>query len=151
MKRTNLRGAETGSSEAWRRTVCLSCPCGKAALMNGPPMDSIGPQLWMSIENVFHIKGRGTVVTGRLEGYGLLSVGDTLVCEGQHWPITAIEKFRAVLKTAEPGSNIGVLLRNGPPGSVLAGQTVQFLPSAAAGSDDKFATGGKKGLWRRRG
>jgi translation elongation factor EF-Tu-like GTPase len=44
-----------------------------------------GPGLWMTISDVFHIPGRGTVVTGQLEGYVPLNVGDSLVYDGASW------------------------------------------------------------------
>jgi translation elongation factor EF-Tu-like GTPase len=94
--------------------------------MTMPPGGLGGPDLWMTISDVFHIRGRGTVVTGQLEGHVPLNVGDTLVCDGASWEVGGIEKFRSVLTTAEPGSNIGVLLKNGPPGDVLRGRTVTF-------------------------
>lgn len=96
-----------------------------------PPMDSAEPQLWMTAVDVFHIKGRGTVVTGQLEGQGWLNVGDTLVCERDRWPVSAIEQFRGASAEAGPGANVGVLLRTGPPADVLRGKIVQFLPTSA--------------------
>ena len=72
------------------------------------------------------------MVTGQLQGSGQLNVGDTLMCDGMRWQISGIEQFRAVLTAALPGSNIGVLLSNGPPGSVLRGRMVQFEASAQA-------------------
>ena len=40
------------------------------------------PQLSMDVSDIFHIRGRGIVVTGQLEGDGELHIGDTLLCEG---------------------------------------------------------------------
>lgn len=94
--------------------------------MTYPPSDMGWAQLWMTVSDVFHIRGRGTVVTGMLEGNGLLSPGDTAVCDGMRWSVSAIEQFRAVLTAAEPGSQIGVLLGKGPAGDVLLGRTLQF-------------------------
>jgi len=88
------------------------------------------------------------VVTGLLEGNGDLRAGDALVCEGQHWPVTALEAFRASLQVAEPGSNIGVLLRNGPEADVLRGKLVQFVPSPRTVSRPSR---GRKGLSGKRG
>jgi translation elongation factor EF-Tu-like GTPase len=102
----------------------------------------------MNVGDVFHIKGRGTVVTGLLEGNGDLRVGDALVCEGQHWPVSAIEAFRATLQVAEPGLNIGVMLRTGPPGDVLRGRLVQFVPGP---KNLGPPPGLRKKRWRRGG
>ncbi len=118
--------------------------------MTMPPMEPIEPQLWMNVADVFFIKGRGTVVTGQLEGNGDLRVGDTLVCEGQHWPVTGIEAFRATLQTVEPGSNIGILLRNGPEADVLRGKLVQFVPSPGSSAQSAVGAGKKPRRWRGR-
>jgi elongation factor Tu len=116
---------------------------GPAAGPVGPPADASGPLLWMNVADVFHIKGRGTVVTGLLEGNGELRVGDILVCEGQHWPVSAIEQFRTTLPAAEPGTNLGIMLREGPVGDVLRGKTVQFVPGGRPGA------GPRRKRWRR--
>jgi translation elongation factor EF-Tu-like GTPase len=112
--------------------------------MTMPPDGLGGPGLWMTVSDVFHIAGRGTVVTGQLEGNVPLNVGDALVCDGASWPVAGIEQFRAVLTTAEPGSNIGVLLRNGPPGEALQGRTVTFEQKTS-----RFDRGPRKRRWRR--
>jgi translation elongation factor EF-Tu-like GTPase len=96
-----------------------------------PPADSAGPELWMTVGAVMRIKGRGTVLVGRLEGTGQLSVGDALLCDGLSWRVDGIEQSRALLTTALPGSKIGVLLAGGPTADGLRGRTVQFAPSAA--------------------
>ena len=90
-----------------------------------------GSQLWMVASDVFHIPGRGTVVTGRLAGFGLLSIGDLLVCAGLQWPVARIQHGQETLTGAEPDSDIGVLLAEGPAADVLRGQTVEFRPSPA--------------------
>jgi elongation factor Tu len=69
----------------------------------------------MTIADVFSIRGRGTVVTGRVEG-GTLSVGDEVYIKGpagsKRTVVTAIEAFRAQLERAGVGDNIGLLLHN---------------------------------------
>jgi elongation factor Tu len=112
--------------------------------MTMPPGGLGGPNLWMTISDVFRIPGRGTVVTGQLEGNVPLNVGDALVCDGASWQVSGIEQFRSVLTTAEPGSNIGVLLRNGPRGDVLRGQTVTFERGTS-----RSGLAPRKRLWRR--
>lgn len=117
--------------------------------MTLPPL---GPeqQLWMNAEDIFYIKGRGTVVTGRLEGNGVLALGDAVVCDGEHWTIAGIQKFREVLKTAEPGMNIGILLRNGPPSEVLRGKKLLFVPNAKRSRVAARQRNGVGGKLRRR-
>jgi translation elongation factor EF-Tu-like GTPase len=122
---------------------------GEATLVNEPPMDAVGPQLWMVVDDVFHIRGRGTVVTGQLQGDGQLSTGDTLLCDdGQRWQVSGIEQFRAVLMTAEPGWNIGVLLSAGPAPDLLRGRRVWFEPSAAGMNIPFMAGPRRKKRWR---
>jgi elongation factor Tu len=69
----------------------------------------------MPIEDVFGIKGRGTVVTGRVER-GVLRPGEEVEIVGfspdpRRTVATSIEMFRKVLDEALPGDNVGVLLR----------------------------------------
>ena len=68
----------------------------------------------MSIEDVFTITGRGTVVTGRVER-GQLKLNDEVEIVGirdtQKTVVTGIEMFRKQLDYAEAGDNAGVLLR----------------------------------------
>ena len=109
------------------------------------PSDGLGgPSLWMTVSDVFYIPGRGTVATGRLQGNIALNVGDTLVCDGGRWTVTGIEQYKLVITTAKPGSNIGVLLRNGPPGEALQGRTVTFEQKTSP-----FDRGPRKRRWRR--
>ncbi len=69
----------------------------------------------MPIEDVFGIKGRGTVVTGRVER-GILRPGDEVEIVGFSYDVrrtvaTSVEMFRKILDEALPGDNVGVLLR----------------------------------------
>ena len=78
-----------------------------------PERDNDKPFL-MSIEDVFTITGRGTVVTGRVER-GQLKLNDTVEIVGlkptKSTVVTGIEMFRKQLDYAEAGDNAGVLLR----------------------------------------
>ena len=78
-----------------------------------PVRDNDKPFL-MSIEDVFTITGRGTVVTGRVER-GILKLNDEVEIVGikptQKTVVTGIEMFRKQLDFAEAGDNAGVLLR----------------------------------------
>jgi elongation factor Tu len=66
----------------------------------------------MTIEDVFAIRGRGTVATGRVES-GQLRVGDEVLVNGTtSVTVDAIEAFRKKMTEANVGDNIGVLLRN---------------------------------------
>ena len=79
-----------------------------------PERDTDKPFL-MPVEDVFSISGRGTVATGRVER-GILKVQDEveivgLVEESRKVVVTGIEMFHKLLDDAEPGDNIGALLR----------------------------------------
>lgn len=68
----------------------------------------------LPVENVYVIKGRGTVITGKLE-QGRLKVGDELHFVGRHINNTicmGLEMFRKTLDFAEVGDSVGVLLKN---------------------------------------
>lgn len=65
----------------------------------------------MTVEDVFAIKNRGVVATGRVES-GTLRVGDTVqINGGPGVEVTAIEKFRKQLDEASAGENVGVLMK----------------------------------------
>lgn len=69
----------------------------------------------MSVEDVFSIKGRGTVATGRIER-GVCKVGDEVEIiglrkESRKSTITGVEMFQKILEKGLPGDNVGVLLR----------------------------------------
>jgi elongation factor Tu len=79
-----------------------------------PPREVDKPFL-MPIEDVFSIKGRGTVVTGRVER-GMVKVGDELEIiglseENQRTVCTGVEMFHKILDQGQAGDNIGCLLR----------------------------------------
>ena len=81
--------------------------------IEAPVRDTEKPFL-MSIEDVFTITGRGTVVTGRVER-GCLKLNDEVeivgIKETRKTVVTGIEMFRKSLDYAEAGDNAGVLLR----------------------------------------
>ena len=68
----------------------------------------------MPVEDVFGIKGRGTVVTGRVER-GMVHVGDTIEVVGlgetHDHVVTGVEMFHKTLDEGEPGDAVGILLR----------------------------------------
>ncbi len=82
----------------------------------------------MPVEDVFSITGRGTVATGRVER-GILHVSDEieivgLADEARKVVVTGIEMFRKLLDEAEPGDNIGVLLRGVQRTEIERGQVI---------------------------
>jgi elongation factor Tu len=69
----------------------------------------------MSVEDVFSIKGRGTVVTGRVDR-GVIKPGEEIEIVGlrdetRKTVVTSMEMFHKVLDSAEAGDNAGLLLR----------------------------------------
>ncbi len=68
----------------------------------------------MPVEDVFGIKGRGTVVTGRIER-GKVKVGETIeiigLRETRATVVTGVEMFRKILQEGIAGDNVGCLLR----------------------------------------
>ena len=68
----------------------------------------------MSVEDVFSITGRGTVVTGRVET-GIVKVGEEVEIVGlkdtRKTVVTGVEMFRKLLDQGEAGDNIGALVR----------------------------------------
>ena len=79
-----------------------------------PERDTDKPFL-MPVEDVFSITGRGTVATGRVER-GVLHVNENveivgLADEARSVVVTGIEMFHKLLDEAQPGDNIGALLR----------------------------------------
>ena len=79
-----------------------------------PPRPVDQPFL-LPIEDVFSIKGRGTVVTGRIER-GIVKTGDTVEIVGfseatRSVAVTGVEMFQKTLDSGEAGDNVGCLLR----------------------------------------
>jgi elongation factor Tu len=81
----------------------------------------------MPIEDVFSIKGRGTVVTGRVER-GIVKVNEEVEIVGlretKKTVVTGVEMFRKTLDQGQAGDNIGVLLRGIEKEDVERGQVL---------------------------
>jgi elongation factor Tu len=82
----------------------------------------------MPVEDVFSIKGRGTVVTGRVER-GVIHPGDEVEIVGLHHEphrtvATSLEMFHKFLDEAEPGDAVGALLRGIDRDEVERGQVL---------------------------
>jgi elongation factor Tu len=78
------------------------------------PVRPVDKPFLMPVEDVFGIKGRGTVVTGRIER-GVVHVGDEVEIVGlkdtRKTVVTGVEMFRKILKDGMAGDNVGCLLR----------------------------------------
>jgi elongation factor Tu len=81
----------------------------------------------MPVEDVFSIKGRGTVVTGRIER-GVAKVNDTVEIVGinptKSTVITGVEMFKKMLDEGQAGDNVGLLLRGLEKKDVERGQVI---------------------------
>jgi elongation factor Tu len=81
----------------------------------------------MPVEDVFSIKGRGTVATGRIET-GVVKVGDTVEIIGfnnnTETTVTGVEMFRKMLDQGQAGDNVGLLLRGIKKEDIQRGQVV---------------------------
>ena len=88
----------------------------------------------MPVEDVFAIKGRGTVVTGRVER-GMVKVGQPIEIIGfgetTTTVVTGVEMFHKTLDEGEPGDAVGVLLRGIERGDVERGQVLAAPGSIA--------------------
>jgi elongation factor Tu len=120
----------------------LECGCGKRECQWCGPilklMDAVDEYVplperpkdkpfLMPIEDVFSIKGRGTVVTGRVDR-GMVKVGDEVeiigIKETKKTVITGVEMFHKTLPEAEPGDAVGCLIRGVERDEVERGQVL---------------------------
>jgi elongation factor Tu len=78
------------------------------------PVRDVDKPFLMAIEDVFSIKGRGTVATGRIER-GVIKVGEEVEIIGfkdtKKSVVTGVEMFRKLLDQGQAGDNVGCLLR----------------------------------------
>ncbi len=91
------------------------------------PVRDLDKPFLMPVEDVFSIKGRGTVVTGRVER-GKVKVNETIEIVGIKATVTTVvtgvEMFRKILDEGLAGDNIGVLLRGVEKDQVERGQVL---------------------------
>ncbi|HCS78448.1 TPA: elongation factor Tu [Patescibacteria group bacterium] len=91
------------------------------------PVRDLDKPFLMPIEDVFSIKGRGTVVTGRVDR-GRVKVNDTIEIIGikttQSTVVTGVEMFKKILDEGQAGDNVGVLLRGVEKDQVERGQVL---------------------------
>ncbi len=91
------------------------------------PVRVIDKPFLMPIEDVFSIKGRGTVGTGKIER-GVVKVGDAVEIVGfgsnKNSVVTGVEMFQKTLDHGQAGDNVGVLLRGVEKNELERGQVV---------------------------
>ena len=91
------------------------------------PIRAMDKPFLMPIEDVFSIKGRGTVGTGRIER-GVVKVGDAVEIIGfnanKNSTVTGVEMFTKTLEQGQAGDNVGILLRGVEKTDLERGQVV---------------------------
>jgi len=91
------------------------------------PQRDVDKPFLMAIEDVLSIKGRGTVVTGRIER-GKINVNDEVEILGFTDPkktvVTGVEMFRKLLDQGQAGDNVGCLLRGVDKDEIERGQVL---------------------------
>jgi len=91
------------------------------------PVRDLDKPFLMAVEDVFSIKGRGTVVTGRIDA-GIVKVNEEIEVVGirpaQKTVVTGVEMFRKMLDEGQAGDNVGILLRGLGKDDVERGQVL---------------------------
>ncbi|RKY24018.1 MAG: elongation factor Tu [Planctomycetota bacterium] len=91
------------------------------------PQRDVDKPFLMPIEDVFSIKGRGTVGTGRIER-GIIHVGDKVQIVGlgetSETTVTGVEMFNKLLDEGQAGDNVGCLLRGVEKDALTRGQVL---------------------------
>jgi elongation factor Tu len=91
------------------------------------PVREVDKPFLMAVEDVFSIKGRGTVATGRIER-GRVKVGEEVAIIGfevnQLTIVTGVEMFRKSMEEGQAGDNVGCLLRGVEKEGIERGQVL---------------------------
>ena len=111
----------------------------------------LSPMFRMTIDDVFFIRGRGSVVTGRIAD-GTLRVGDEVMIDGKGpVRVDGIEAFRKVLEQAQAGDNVGLLFKKLAKNELTRGAVITAAgdpsafpsspaPTPPSGRDPRFAS-----------
>jgi len=99
------------------------------------PVRPLEKPFLMAVEDVFSIKGRGTVATGRIER-GRVKVGEEVeivgLRESKKSTVTGVEMFRKQLDEGQAGDNVGILLRGVEKDDIERGQVLAKSGSVTA-------------------
>src|SRR6478672_1107575 len=91
------------------------------------PVRDVDKPFLMAVEDVFSIKGRGTVATGRIER-GQIKVNEKVEIVGfvetRKTVVTGVEMFRKLLDQGQAGDNVGCLLRGIEKNDIERGQVI---------------------------
>lgn len=77
----------------------------------------------MTVEDVFTISGRETVITGTIEN-GTVSINETVIINNRPFVVTGLEQFRKLINTASAGMGVGMLLRGATKDDFRSGDVV---------------------------
>jgi elongation factor Tu len=112
---TVIRGAALpalNGDEKWEKSIAELLAALDTKIPD--PVRDVDKPFLMAVEDVFSIKGRGTVATGRVER-GVVKVGEEVEIVGfadtRKVVITGVEMFRKLLDQGQAGDNIGALIR----------------------------------------
>jgi len=102
------------------------------------PERALDKPFLMPVEDVFGIKGRGTVVTGRIER-GIVKTGEEIeiigIVETRKTTVTGVEMFKKLLDEGRAGDNVGCLLRGVERDDVQRGQVLAKPGSVMPGDN----------------
>ena len=102
------------------------------------PVRALDKPFLMPVEDVFSIKGRGTVATGRIER-GVVKVGEEMEVVGmgkdKKTVVTGVEMFRKQLDEGQAGDNVGLLLRGVEKEDIERGQVIAKIGSIKPHTD----------------
>jgi elongation factor Tu len=126
-----VRGSALGAIQAdgpdAEGTKCIAELLEALDTFVAEPERAVDQPFLMSIEDVFSIEGRGTVVTGRVER-GVVKQGDEIEIVGLRptvkTTVTGVEMFRKLLDQGQAGDNVGCLLRGTKKEDVERGQVL---------------------------
>jgi elongation factor Tu len=123
-----VRGAALpalNGEEKWEKTIGELIDALDAFIPE--PVRDIDKPFLMAIEDVFSIKGRGTVATGRIER-GIIKVNEEVQIIGfretKKTVVTGVEMFRKLLDQGQAGDNVGCLLRGVEKSDIERGQVL---------------------------
>ena len=109
-----LKALEAGTDQADPAYVCIQELMDAVDSYIPNPERAIDKPFLMPVEDVFGIKGRGTVATGRIER-GIVKVSEEVEIVGINTTrkvvVTGVEMFKKLLDQGEAGDNVGLLLR----------------------------------------
>ena len=124
--RGNAKGALDNPSDP-AFSACITALVAALDKDVAEPVRETDKPMLMSVEDVFSIEGRGTVVTGRIE-QGVLKVGDKVqilgLADPQETVCTGVEMFNKTLDQGQAGDNVGVLIRGIRKEDVQRGQVL---------------------------